>query len=339
MAKKQVTIPIFLPNQGCPNRCIFCNQGKSLGSSQVTTLTEAEAKIQVYLAKISHSIEIIEVAFFGGNFTGLPIKVQVEFLQMAFRFKQQGSIHRIRLSTRPDFLNPEKMKLLAKYQVDTIELGVQSFSNEVLNASARGHSAEDVYRAVELCRLFQINFVLQLMAGLPGDSREGAVSSAKRAALLKPAAVRIFPAVVLKDTVLAGLYLKGMYQPLDMNEAIEICKEMYLIFRENNIPVIRMGLHPFADEDIVAGPYHPSFGFFVKARVKRDELEQKISEILSGGDMELSLHIQLPNIGKEEYLGYKRENIRYLQSKFPGKIFKISIQGSGTVKLPVFSLS
>lgn len=316
MKKKQITIPIFMPQAGCPGRCIFCNQRVSSNSKKNLNLNEIKKKIEDYLVKVSPQVELIEIAFFGGNFTGLPLVQQEKYLSLANTYKKQGKVHRIRLSTRPDYIDDEKINLLHKFKVDTIELGVQSFSDKILANINRLHNARDIFQAVELCKKYEFNFILQLMAGLPGDTRAGSIESARIAARVNPGGVRIFPTIVLENTVLEKLYNENLYDPLTLDEATQICKDMFAIFEEKKIPVIRVGLHPFGDEKIVAGPFHPSFGFLVKARLRRDEMETRMSALLSEGRDYGKLTIKLPHNGKEEYIGYKRENVQYIQDKF-----------------------
>lgn len=320
MPKQQITIPIFLPNLGCPHRCIFCDQKKSTSAKQVPGPELIDTMIENYLPHIKKSVRRIELAFFGGSFTGIKRETQEAFLRAAHRHLENNTIQGIRLSTRPDYIDDGALELLEKYEVSTVELGVQSFDDSVLEASGRGHTADDVYQAVRCLKMHGFDFVIQLMPGLVGDSRESSLRSASEAASLNPTAVRLYPAVVLKGTGLEELYRSGRYSPLSIEEAIELCKDMFVLFNSRHIPVIRMGIHPFAPGEIpniIAGPYHPSFGYLVKARVRRDEMaacmERHIGNGLTGADR---VSIRIPERFMEEYLGANRENIAFLQSSF-----------------------
>jgi histone acetyltransferase (RNA polymerase elongator complex component) len=321
MPKKQVTIPIFIPHLGCPHRCVFCNQWESSGERKVPDADSIREKIELYLSTIPDSVERIEVAFFGGSFTGIEPEKQEEFLGVPYRLKKDGCIQGIRLSTRPDCIDEEKLRLLKNLEVETVELGVQSFSERVLAASRRGHTVNDTYKAIDLLKREGFKLVIQLMPGLPEDSIDSSIRSTEIAASLKPASVRIYPTVVLEKTRLAEMYRARQYRALSLEEAIELCKEMLLIFSNQGIPVIRMGLHPFSDnekENIIAGPYHPAFGFLVKSRVKRDIIEKRISEALSDSDFNSreTLEMVIPEMEREEFIGYKRENLTYLRDKY-----------------------
>lgn len=334
MPKSQITIPVFLPNRGCPSRCVFCNQRVSGGADIAATPEEARTKIVSYLETIDPSLTRVEAAFFGGNFTGLPRAEQEAYLSAVHRFIADGRVHGLRVSTRPDCIDMDGVELLARHGVDTVELGVQSLSDAVLAEARRGHTAEDVYRAVDILKSAGMSVILQLMAGLPGDSRETCLASVREAAGLDPAGARIFPTVVLRGTELERMFLAGDYVPLTLEEAVGVCAEMYGIFAGRGVPVIRMGLHPLKDgaADAVAGPYHPAFGFLVKSRFRRGEMEAALREAIARpGSPAGGAVLVIPRKNSEEYIGHGRENIAYLEALF--KTVALSFE-TGDVAIP-----
>ncbi len=262
-----------------------------------------------------------EVAFFGGSFTGIPRDMQQDYLQSVNPFLTNGEINGIRLSTRPDYIDNDKLSLLREHGVTTVELGVQSFKNHVLEQSRRGHTVSDVYAACTHVKDHGLQLVIQLMPGLPGESVDDAIQSAEEAVKQGPDGIRIYPAIVLSGTELERRYRDGTYTPMTLEEAIARCTPMYEMFTAKNIPVIRLGLHPFdnAHQDaIIAGPYHPAFGFMVKSRYRYRQLAKVILEFTTtnihiSGD----LHIHIPKVHAEEYIGYRRENISMLQQDYP----------------------
>ncbi|MFT4145395.1 MAG: radical SAM protein, partial [Mobilitalea sp.] len=211
----------------------------------------------------------IELAFFGGSFTGIDARLQEKYLKLAAEYKKSGKIHAIRLSTRPDYISTEILDRLKLYLVDTIELGVQSLHDEVLDASNRGHKVLDVYKAVSLIKSYGFHLGIQLMIGLPGDTKEHAVLSARLAALLKPECIRIYPTLVIKETELLELCNQGKYTPLSIDQAVDWTKEMYQVFLKAQIPVIRMGLQPTEliaeGKEVLYGPFHPAFRQLVES--------------------------------------------------------------------------
>ncbi len=319
MAKKRITIPVFIPHSGCPHRCVFCNQWAATGQAAPPSPDHVDALVSEYSAHIGSSVDRVELAFFGGSFTAMDRRIQEAYLARARRHLEANVIQGIRLSTRPDCITDEILRFLRDRGVSTIELGVQSFDDAVLESSGRGHDTGTTYAAVEAIQRHGIDLVIQLMPGLPGETRPSALRSARIAAGLVPAAVRIYPTVVIRGTVLEERYRKGEYFPLDLEEAIELCRDIYGIFVLRRIPVIRMGIHPFTPERahaVIAGPYHPSFGHLVKSRFRRDEMMVLAREHLSCNDNVRTIRFLIPSRNTGEYIGYRSENLRHIQRFF-----------------------
>lgn len=276
--KKHINIPIFIPHLACPNDCVFCNQKRIAATEQAPTPEEVSQVIENALKTVSVSDDKCEVAFFGGSFTGIEKEQMCAYLEAASKF--EGRISGIRFSTRPDYISEEIMEILKKYPVKTVELGMQSMDNKVLSLCNRGHKSNACNNAASLIRKNGYNLVLQMMTGLPGDTPEGAMNTAKAAADMKPDGVRIYPCVVVKDTELESMYNKGTYKPQTLEEAVGLCSELLLFFEEKNIPVIRMGLfseQSFVENSIVAGPFHPAFRELCENSIYKKLIEEKIT--------------------------------------------------------------
>lgn len=258
--KKQLIIPIFIPQEGCSHQCVFCNQSKITGKEKLPDANEVSGTVHAYL-KTWKGTGIKEIAFYGGSFTGLDENIQEGFLSVAYGFIKDGLIDSIRISTRPDYVTYEGLALLKKYGVRTIELGVQSMSDEVLRLSGRGHKAQDTTFAVMLLKKHGFKTGLQLMPGLPGDTSDTILFTAAKAAELQPDFVRIYPTLVIRDTPLEKMYLLGSYNPWSLTEMADICKKLVSLFKDRKIPIIRFGLQPteILEKSILAGPYHRSF--------------------------------------------------------------------------------
>ncbi|MBE6904053.1 MAG: radical SAM protein [Ruminococcaceae bacterium] len=261
-------LPIFIPHMACNNNCVFCNQKRIAGTVAPPTVAEVKAMLKKGLCFAGGTTHI---AFFGGSFTGIEKKQMIAYLKVAKQFVDMGDYCGIRVSTRPDYISEDILKILKRYNVTTIELGTQSLDNGVLAASKRGHTANDVYKAVELIRQYGFELVLQMMVGLPKDDEKKAMQTGRKIVKLAPDGVRIYPTVVIKDTELAEMYEKGEYTPLSLDEAVDISTKLLSLFEKNNIPVIRIGLHSdesLTDGDsIVAGPFHSSFGEMCHSRI------------------------------------------------------------------------
>lgn len=227
------------------------------------------AEIKKWLERSTHKHRKIQVAFYGGSFTGLPLDQQRQYLMAVQPFIQSGQVSEIRLSTRPDYISPDTPELLNSFGVTIVELGVQSMSQDVLNQSLRGHSVAQVEEAVSILKQSGITTGAQIMIGLPGESTATTVAGVKHLVQLQPDFVRIYPVLVIKDSGLERLYRNGTYRPLPLHKAVALTARLTRLFSEKGITVIRAGLQPTAqlEANLIAGPYHPAFGELVKARL------------------------------------------------------------------------
>lgn len=269
-------IPIFVPHEGCPFDCIFCNQRKITGRDTTTTREEVFRIIEEHLKTLPLGKKHVEAAFFGGSFTGISARKQEELLSVAKGFLDGGKIHGIRLSTRPDYITEEILNRLKRFGVTTVELGVQSMDEAVLLESQRGHTPKDVKRAAKLIRKYGFSLGLQMMTGLPGDTEKKCIKTAKKIIKLKPDEVRIYPTLVLKETMLSDLYEKGEYKPQTIDEAVAVCKKLIPMFEKKGIRVIRVSLATTEEirdgASVVAGPYHPAFRELCEGEIYYDKL-------------------------------------------------------------------
>lgn len=281
MSKKNI-IPIFVPHYGCPNDCVFCNQHKITGFDTDVTENIVEDTILEYLSYFKDKSNT-EVAFYGGSFTAMDLEIQSKLLQVAKKYKDKGFVKEIRLSTRPDAISADILKNLKKYNVDTIELGVQSLDEGVLKLSNRGHDTECVYKAADLIKNNNFNLGLQMMIGLPGDSLEKDLKTAEEFIKIKPYCVRIYPTLVIKDTKLEHDYNDNLYDSLTIEEAVLRTKEVLKLYLKNDINVIRIGLQPTEEIDynasVVSGPFHPAFRQLVESEILFDIITDYFEEI------------------------------------------------------------
>jgi histone acetyltransferase (RNA polymerase elongator complex component) len=269
---KSCIIPIFVVYKGCPNRCIYCNERITAGNHPDRISEDLfHETVRSHIESTGSSRDGIQIAFYGGNFTGIERDYQEELLKLAEGYVKKGWVNSIRISTRPDYVDRERIDLLKRYSVKTVEIGAQSMNDDVLHRSKRGHTASDVRRALVLLKENGFETGVHLMAGLPGDTRDGFYRSVEEIINLRPHTVRVHPTIVFKDTPLAQAYIKGQYRPLTLDEAVELCEYSLLRFREEGINLIRLGLqhtHEMeASENIVAGPYHPAFRSLVEGSI------------------------------------------------------------------------
>ena len=311
-------IPVFIPQEGCPHQCVFCNQEKITGvSPHLPSHLEIASDVTSFLRYAKNKPNYVQLAFYGGNFLGLEKTAIDHFLTISDKLVNEGKIHGIRFSTRPDTITKERLEMLNEHQVSTIELGVQSMDNDVLAASRRGHTAQDTRKAADLLKHTPFQVGLQMMVGLPGDTKEKALATARQIIDLAPDFVRIYPTLVLSKSLLGRWYEKGDYQPLSLSQAVTLVKKLWLVFNAQHIPVIRMGLQPSEELNkagtILAGPYHPAFGQLVFSEIILDHL----ADLLSSNASKLSdLLIQVNPKHLSTVRGQKNRNLEILKKQF-----------------------
>lgn len=305
-------IPVFIAHQGCPHQCLFCNQRSITGAPEgMVTAREVEEIIRAQLAwPRRHPEARVQVAFYGGSFTGLALERQRELLGAAQPFLASGQVRELRLSTRPDYVTPQIAGFLREQGVGIVELGAQSLDDGVLAASGRGHTAAQVRTAVACLKETGIRVGLQLMLGLPGDTTATALASARRAAALGPDMVRLYPCLVIEGSPLAELYRQGEYQPQSLSRAVVLAGRLWTIFKEQGIPVVRMGLQPSPslEKTVLAGPYHPAFGELVLSRL----FFNRVRALLSARPAQQPHRLCLAKADESIYRGKDNGNVKRL---------------------------
>jgi histone acetyltransferase (RNA polymerase elongator complex component) len=270
MKKKHVVIPVFIPEMACGHQCIYCNQRKITGIHQIPSPEQISDFIKMRLKQISSEVRHIQIAFFGGSFTGIPFEKQASFLEVAQYYIDNDRVESIRLSTRPDYVDHEQLVFLQNFSVRNIELGAQSMCEEVLTLSGRGHSASDTKRAAALIKGYGFILGLQMMTGLPSDTAEKTLHTASEIIRLEAAETRIYPVLVFRDTALFDMFQNGKYLPLTIDDTIERLVPVVRLFEQAGISILRIGLHPSQDllgGEMVAGPWHPALRQLIYTRL------------------------------------------------------------------------
>lgn len=299
-------ISIFIPHLGCSHLCSFCNQHSISGAEKAPTADEVREICAQAFSQIKEKSST-EIAFFGGSFTAIPRGYMLELLEAVQDYIGEGKFCGIRISTRPDCIDDEVLAILKKYRVTAIELGVQSMSDEVLSANSRGHSARDVVNAAEKIRSFGFKLGLQMMVGLYGSDIETDRMTAEKIIALSPDTVRIYPVAILEGTRLGDLYREGVYKPYSMEQAVKLCAELILMFREKGIVIIRLGLHAsdLVESQLLGGLYHPAFKELCENYIYREQIEKALPEGVK------SATVYIPRKHLSKAVGQKKSNLLY----------------------------
>ena len=314
--KRHVNIPIFIPHLGCPNQCVFCNQ-KTISGVDKFDISKVEDDIESALETICRDTNI-EIAFFGGSFTGIDRDLMEELLKVGYKYIECGKVKSIRCSTRPDYINKDILDTLKKYGVRTIELGLQSSNDKVLSLTKRGHTFFDELNACRMIVDAGFELVGQMMIGLPGSTVEDEMKTAEFIVSVGASAARIYPTVVFRDTELCDMALSGTYDPIMLDDAIERSARVLQYLLDNNVKVIRIGLcasENLADEEkYFAGPNHPALGELVESRLYFNKIIDLISatDVYTNGILIVSVAVGCLS----KVIGQKKINKERIMQKF-----------------------
>ena len=308
---KHINIALFIPDEGCPHRCSFCNQKTITGTSKRPQPNDVISACETALNG-KKDVSGGEIAFFGGSFTAIERGYMLSLLKCAKSYLDRGLFKGIRISTRPDCIDESVLALLKEYKVTSIELGCQSMDDEVLFLNERGHTAAQCENACRLVREYGFELGVQMMTGLFGDTDEKALETAERLIALRPDTVRIYPTVVLKNTALERLYAEGRYRAQTLEEAVALCSRLLKMFTQGGVKVIRLGLHSGGgvEENYVAGAYHPAFREKCESRLYRENIEKLLSEnkVQKG---EATVFVSPRYLSQAK--GQKKENVAYFK--------------------------
>ncbi|MBQ3843798.1 MAG: radical SAM protein [Bacteroidales bacterium] len=322
---KHYNIPVFLPELACPFRCVYCNQFSITGKQKLPDIQEVKNIIERHLESFKEKDRFVEVAFFGGNFTGLPEKMQDDFLKIVQPYLEKGVINGIRCSTRPDYIDEKRVKILKNLGMRNIELGAQTTNDGILRKCGRGHTFKDIENASQIIVNEGVTLGLQMMLGLPFDTFDDDFQTAKDIVRLGAKETRIYPCIVVKDTELERLYKNGEYTPLNINEAVEQTATLYEYFTENDVKVLRLGLHTSEDlngDAFVAGPYHKNFAEMVFSRLwgrKFDKMDVKSDNFC----------IEVPENQLNHAVGYRGENKKKLEQRYKHVVISTEAKRNG----------
>lgn len=309
---KHANVAIFVPHNGCPHQCSFCDQKSITGQAAQPSPEDVRAAAERARETLGPGCGA-ELAFFGGSFTAVEPAYMVSLLEAARPYVESGLFSGIRISTRPDCVGEDVLSLLWGYGVRSIELGAQSMREDVLRLNRRGHTARDVEEASVRIQERGFSLGLQMMTGLYGDDAEGARYTARKLAELRPDTVRIYPTVVMRGTELGRLYQKGAYIPPGLEETVPLCAELLGFFEDRGIRVIRLGLHdtPELRRDMLAGAYHPALGELCESRLFLDRLLSAAESRCPAATEAVRVAVNPKMVSKA--LGQKRRNLQALK--------------------------
>ncbi len=308
---KHSNVAIFVPHNGCPHACTFCDQRRITGQAYQPSSQDVINAVETARKSLGKETANAEIAFFGGSFTAIDREYMTELLSAASPYVLSGEFGGIRLSTRPDAIDSQVLSILKEHGVTSIELGAQSMSDDVLIANRRGHTSKDVENAAEMIKNNGFSLGLQMMTGLYKSSADTDRYTAQKLAELCPDTMRIYPTIVMNGTELYDLYKRGEYVPQELDEAVELCSELLSFFEGRDIKVIRLGLHDSDSlrENMAAGAYHPAFRELCESEIV---YKNTLEALEKSGVREGTAEFFVSPSSVSRFIGQKRKNLSRL---------------------------
>jgi histone acetyltransferase (RNA polymerase elongator complex component) len=332
MSVRHRNIPIFIPHLGCPNQCVFCNQRSISGCMEFHEESVRE-QIERGLSRLTRETQEIEIAFFGGSFTGIDRGLMQRLLHLAKAYVDLGRVSGIRISTRPDYISDEILDLLEASSVHHIELGLQSMDDRVLTATRRGHTAADAERACRAIVARGFSLTGQMMIGLPASTAESERMTARRICELGAESARIYPTVVFYDTPLCEMAMRGEYEPLTLRDAVVRAADAYEIFDAADVTCIRIGLcateELSSDAHVYAGPNHPALGELVMSEAY---YRRMLCRLEAQGLLGEKILVEVPRRELSRAIGQHRENIARLYEQTGTRVLRIRGAEHGEIR-------
>lgn len=316
---RHVNIPVFIPHLGCPNNCVFCDQRRISGCISFDE-TGVRRQIEAALSTVDPEDEV-EIAFFGGSFTGIDRDLMLKLLSISDDFITRGNVKEVRCSTRPDYIDSEILSILCAHNVKTVELGIQSISQNVLDECRRGHSAECALEACRAVKEAGLKLIGQMMIGLPASTLGDEIETARAICLAGADGARVYPTVVFSQTELAEMTNSGKYNPLSVDDAIERTASVLDVFDRFSVPVIRVGLcsgeNLSSPESVIGGANHPALGELAMGELFYRRMCEAIDKLgINDSANRIDMMISVPRGALSMAIGQKKRNILRLNEKY-----------------------
>ena len=291
----------------CPHgRCTFCPGGIEVNTPNSYTGTEPSTQNAImheydpfrqicskmqHLQNKGHDISKVEIVIVGGTFLFMPLDYQFDFIRSCYdalngfksvsleeakRYNETAAVRNVGLTieTKPDFCKQKHIDSMLDFGATRVEIGVQALRNEVYQITNRGHTLDDVIESFQTARDAGYKIVAHMMPGLPSSSVEKDTDDFQKLfsdSRFKPDMLKIYPALVLKNTGLFTLYNQGKYNSYTDSELVNVIAEL-----KKNIPpwvrIMRIQ-REINSGDIIAGPKKGNLRQMVLERLKSQGLK------------------------------------------------------------------
>jgi radical SAM protein (TIGR01212 family) len=229
--KITVALPLTCPNRDGSKAwggCTFCSEGSkpSMVSAEVPLREQIESGIQRAQRKYGQDIYFF-IYFQSYTNTYADLETLKRAYDTALEFENVVGID---VGTRPDCAPEEVLKLLTLYSERGLEVwveyGLQSANFETLKRINRAHGVSDFIDAVLRTKRYPLKVCAHMIVGLPGESKEDIIETAKLISALPVDGIKIHPLHIIEGTVMANQYRAGEINLLSLEEYVEVCVDI-----------------------------------------------------------------------------------------------------------------
>ena len=214
----------------CPNRdgtisnegCIFCDGGGSFSQLYPNNISiKEQLDLGIALSKEKYKAKKFLAYFQAYSNTYKPVKELENIYNQALSHED---VIGMSIGTRPDCVDSEKLDLIASYTKNHyvwLEYGLQSIHEKSLKFINRGHSFETFVNALKETQKRNINVCAHVILGLPNETKQDMLETAKVLGDLGVNGVKIHLLCVLNNTRLVKLYYQGKIPMMEEDEYVE----------------------------------------------------------------------------------------------------------------------
>lgn len=248
------TVTVLTKPHPCPGNCIFCPDDPQLPKSylrdepgaarafqnEFDPYRQVITRLEAYYA-IGHPINKIELLILGGSWSTYPVDYRKNFIKRcydALNRKDSTTLNEAQLlnensncrnvglviETRPDEITPYEIALMRQFGVTKVQMGAQSFDDEILKQNLRGHSVRETINATALLRAAGFKIVLHWMPNLLGATPESDFIDFHRIWNdgFCPDEIKIYPTQLVEEAPLYKYWERGEFTPYTTEELIKL---------------------------------------------------------------------------------------------------------------------
>ena len=353
------TVTVLTEPYTCPGNCIFCPDDKELPKSylreepgaarafqnEFDPFRQVQSRIDSYRA-IGHPVNKIELLILGGSWSSYPDAYQEQFVKRCFdamngkdspdlesaqKLNETAKSRNVGLvvETRPDMITPEEITRMRRLGVTKVQMGAQSFDDDILLRNLRGHTVKATLQATALLRAAGFKIVLHWMPNLLGATPESDRIDFQKmwAGGFCPDELKIYPTQLLEEAPLFELWKQGKYKPYTTSELINLIADI-----KPSIPIytrVNRIVRDIPANYIKAGSRRSSLRQDVHIELKkRNERCRCIrcrevrGTAIDINDLVLEDHVYTPAYTEEHFLNYQTSDDQiagYLRLALPSK--------------------